>query len=126
MTSVREGLALRSPCERMSGGGRPPTELLGPTVGEGSERSAAAACYGRRKITGGEGAASVVSKQTGRKRLRIVLVLMGQQWRAGGEKSSADSCKQRDRYNNTEGISERGRRVAPLWRTGVSIESAGV
>lgn len=51
-------------------------------AGEGSERSAAA-CYGRREITGAEGPASVVSKQTGRKQLRIVLVLMRQQWRAG-------------------------------------------
>lgn len=80
-------------------------------AGEGSERSAAA-CYGRREITGAEGPASVVSKQTGRKQLRIVLVLMRQQWRAGEgkkkKKSSADSRKQSDRYNNTEGISEGG------------------
>lgn len=56
-------------------------------VGEGSERSAAA-CYERRQITGAEGPTSVVSKQTGRKQLLIVLVLMRQQWRAGEKKAA--------------------------------------
>lgn len=56
-------------------------------VGEGSERSAAA-CYERREITGAEGPTSVVSKQTGRKQLLIVPVLMRQQWRAGEKKAA--------------------------------------
>lgn len=56
-------------------------------AGEGSEQSAAAG-YERREITGAEGPTAVVSKQTGRKQLLIVFVLMRQQWRAGEKKAA--------------------------------------
>lgn len=71
---------------------RPPlTELLEPQGG-GFELACGsgerAACDERRKITGAEGPTSVVSKQTGRKLLLIVLVVMRQQ-RLAGEKKAA-------------------------------------